>query len=128
MRKERQIRSIAKWCVRLLRQPSKYSNMRSVTFILGCYLVLILRKSKWNKLTGYPKDNGKNWPNSSSNSLQPGQNDANCLSNSRRPSGWLLIPSRPVALHFMFKDRGCRDGHKSRPDKRRMVKPTLLFI
>jgi hypothetical protein len=46
-------------------------TMRSITIILGCCLVLILRKGKWNKLTRHPKDRGKNWLNSRSNSLQP---------------------------------------------------------
>ena len=82
--------------------------MRSIMFILGCYLVLILRKSKWNKLTGHLKNSEKNWPNSRSNSLQPGENDADQLSNNRRLSGRLLILSRPIALHFMFKGRGYR--------------------
>jgi hypothetical protein len=30
--------------------------MRSVTLILGCCLVLIMRKGEWNELTGYSKD------------------------------------------------------------------------
>jgi hypothetical protein len=50
--------------------------MRSVTLILGCCLVLILRKGKWNELTGHPKDSGKDRPNSMTNSLQPGKDDA----------------------------------------------------
>jgi hypothetical protein len=50
--------------------------MRSVTLILGCGLVLILRKGEWNELTGHPKDLGKNLPNSRRNSLQCGENDA----------------------------------------------------
>jgi hypothetical protein len=33
--------------------------MRSVTLILGCCLVLILRKGDWNELTGHPKDRRK---------------------------------------------------------------------
>ena len=51
--------------------------MGSVTLILRCCLVLILRKGKWNELTGHPKDRGKDQPNSRMNSLQPRENDAN---------------------------------------------------
>jgi hypothetical protein len=51
--------------------------MRSVTLILGCCLVLILRKGKWNELTGHPKDHGKDRPNSRTNYLQPAEDDAN---------------------------------------------------
>jgi hypothetical protein len=50
--------------------------MRSVTLILGCCLVLILRKDEWNELTGHLKDCGKDLPNSRTNSLQHGENDA----------------------------------------------------
>jgi hypothetical protein len=50
--------------------------VRSVTLILGCCLVLILRNDDWNELTGHPKDRGKDWPNSRMNSLQPGEDDA----------------------------------------------------
>jgi hypothetical protein len=50
--------------------------MRSITLILGCCLVLILRKGDWNELTGHPKDRGKDWPNSRTNSLQPEKDDA----------------------------------------------------
>jgi hypothetical protein len=49
--------------------------MRSVTLILECCLVLILRNDDWNELTGYPKDHGKDWPNSRMNSLQPREDD-----------------------------------------------------
>jgi hypothetical protein len=49
--------------------------IRNVMLILGCYLVFILRKGEWNKLTGYPKDCGKNQLNSMANSLQPRKND-----------------------------------------------------
>jgi hypothetical protein len=50
--------------------------MRSITLILECCLVLILRENDWNELTGHPKDRGKDWPNSRMNSLQPGEDDA----------------------------------------------------
>jgi hypothetical protein len=50
--------------------------MRSVILILGCCLVLILRKGDWNELTRHPKDCGKDWPNSRTNSLKPGEDDA----------------------------------------------------
>jgi hypothetical protein len=49
--------------------------MKSVTFIMGCGLVIILRKGEWNELTGHPKDRGKNQPNLRTNSLQPGEDD-----------------------------------------------------
>jgi hypothetical protein len=51
-------------------------KMRSVAFIVGCCLDLILRKGDWNELTGHPKDRGKDRPNSRTNSLQPGEDDA----------------------------------------------------
>jgi hypothetical protein len=38
--------------------------MRSVTLILGCSLVLILRNGEWNELTRHPKDHGKDSSNS----------------------------------------------------------------
>jgi hypothetical protein len=53
----------------------RISMMRSVTLILRCCLVLILRKDDWNELTGHLKDCGKDWPNSRMNSLQPGEDD-----------------------------------------------------
>jgi hypothetical protein len=49
--------------------------MKSITFIVACCLVLILRKGKWNELTGHLKDRGKNQPNSRTNSLKPGEDD-----------------------------------------------------
>jgi hypothetical protein len=49
--------------------------MRSVILILGCCLVLILRKSDWNELTGHPKDRGRDRPNSKTNSLKLGEDD-----------------------------------------------------
>jgi hypothetical protein len=33
--------------------------MKSITFIMGCGLVVILRNQEWNKLTELPKDRGK---------------------------------------------------------------------
>jgi hypothetical protein len=48
--------------------------MKSITFIMGCGLV-ILRRREWNDLTGHPTDCGKNRPNSRTNSLQQGEND-----------------------------------------------------
>jgi hypothetical protein len=60
--------------------------MKSVAFIGGCFFVLVLKMSEWNELTGHPKDRGKNRQNSRTNSLQPGENDADRRSNSRRPS------------------------------------------
>jgi hypothetical protein len=52
--------------------------MKSVAFIMGCF-VLVLRMGEWNELTRHPKDRGKNQPNSRTNSLQQGENDANCV-------------------------------------------------
>jgi hypothetical protein len=49
--------------------------MKSITFIVVCCLVLILRKGKWNELTGHLKDREKNQPNSRTNSLKPGEDD-----------------------------------------------------
>jgi hypothetical protein len=51
------------------------SMMKSVTFIMGCGLVVILRNGEWNELIGHPKDRGKDSPNSKANSLQPGKDD-----------------------------------------------------
>jgi hypothetical protein len=39
------------------------SMMKSITFIVGCCLVLILRNGEWNELTGHPKDRGNDNPN-----------------------------------------------------------------
>jgi hypothetical protein len=49
------------------------SLMRSTMLILGCYLVLILRKGEWNELNGHPKNCGKDSPNLRANSLQHGE-------------------------------------------------------
>jgi hypothetical protein len=51
------------------------SMMKSITFIMGCGLVVILRSGEWNELTGHPKDRGKDSSNSKANSLQPGEDD-----------------------------------------------------
>jgi hypothetical protein len=51
--------------------------MKSVALIVGYCLVLIMRKVEWNELIGHPKDRGKDQPNSRTNSLQHGENDAN---------------------------------------------------
>jgi hypothetical protein len=48
------------------------SMMKSVTFIIGCGLIVILRSGEWNELTRHPKDCGKDSSNSKANSLQPG--------------------------------------------------------
>jgi hypothetical protein len=45
------------------------SMMKSVTFIMGCGLVVILRKGEWNELIGHPKNRGKNKSNSKANFL-----------------------------------------------------------
>jgi hypothetical protein len=49
--------------------------MRSITLIMRCCLVLILREGESNELTGHPKDRGKNRLNSRANSLQPREDD-----------------------------------------------------
>jgi hypothetical protein len=49
--------------------------MKSVTFIMGCGLVIILQKGEWNELIGHPKDRGKNELNSRTNSLKHGEDD-----------------------------------------------------
>ena len=51
------------------------SMMKSVTFITGCDLVVILRNGEWNELTRHPKDRGKDRSNSMANYLQPGKDD-----------------------------------------------------
>jgi hypothetical protein len=51
------------------------SMIKSVAFIMGCGLVVILRNGEWNELIGHPKDCGKDSPNSKANSLQPGEDD-----------------------------------------------------
>jgi hypothetical protein len=33
--------------------------MKSITFIIGCDLVVILRSREWNELTGHSKDREK---------------------------------------------------------------------
>jgi hypothetical protein len=53
--------------------------MKSITLIMVCCFVLILKNTKWNELTGHPKDRGKNQSNSRMNSLQQGENDVDCV-------------------------------------------------
>jgi hypothetical protein len=77
--------------------------MKSVTFIMGCGLIIILRKGKWNELTGHLKDHGKNQPNSRMNSLQPGEDDVyqdNILSFSILFELGLFID---ILFYFIFK-------------------------
>jgi hypothetical protein len=50
--------------------------MKSIIIIMGRGLVVKLRRGEWNGLTGHPKDPGKDRPNSRTNSLQHGENDA----------------------------------------------------
>jgi phosphoribosylaminoimidazole (AIR) synthetase len=40
------------------------SIMKSIMFIMGCGIVVILRREDWNELTGHPKDRGKDSLNS----------------------------------------------------------------
>jgi hypothetical protein len=49
--------------------------MKSITFIVTCCLVLILRKGEWNELIGHPKDRRKNQPNLRMNSLKSREDD-----------------------------------------------------
>jgi hypothetical protein len=49
--------------------------IRKVLFLVGCYIVLILKGNGWNILIEHPKDRGKNHRNSKANSLQPGEDD-----------------------------------------------------
>jgi hypothetical protein len=72
------------------------SMMRSVTIILGCCLVLILRKGDWNELIRHPKDRGKDRSNSRVNSLQPGEDDAD---------------QKTVRSLLCFCDRSCYRSH-----------------
>jgi hypothetical protein len=50
--------------------------MKSIMILMGCGLVVKLRRGEWNGLIGHPKDRGKDRPNSRTNSLQHGENDA----------------------------------------------------
>jgi hypothetical protein len=50
------------------------SMMNSITFIMGCSIIVILRKEDWNELTGHPKDRGIQFE-FGVNSLQPGEDD-----------------------------------------------------
>jgi hypothetical protein len=34
--------------------------IREVLFLVGCYIVLVLKRKGWNILIGHPKDRGKN--------------------------------------------------------------------
>jgi hypothetical protein len=43
-------------------------------FLVGCYIVLLLKRKGWNGLIGIDRD--KNHLNSRTNSLKPGENDA----------------------------------------------------
>jgi hypothetical protein len=53
--------------------------IKNITFIMGCGLVVILRRGEWNELTRHPKDRGKDQPNSRTNYLQQGENDVDCI-------------------------------------------------
>jgi len=48
-------------------------------FLVICYIVLLLKRRGWNELIGNSKDRDKNHLNSRTNSLQPGENDADQL-------------------------------------------------
>jgi hypothetical protein len=45
-------------------------------FIVGCYIVSLLKRKRWNKLIWHPKDWDKNHLNLRMNSLKPDKNDA----------------------------------------------------
>jgi hypothetical protein len=57
---------------------------------------------KWNELTGHPKDRGKNRPNLRTNSLQQGENDADCVAvNLRSPQiEFSCISSNLIQITF----------------------------
>jgi hypothetical protein len=79
--------------------------MRSITLIMRCCLVLILRKGEWNELIGHPKDRGKNRPNSRTNSLQQGENDADCVAVSLFNFPFRIrigVFPFPLGLYFLF--------------------------
>jgi hypothetical protein len=57
-------------------KPRGMPMIKSITFIVVSCLVLILKKGEWNELTGHPKDRRKNQPNSRTNSLQAGKDNA----------------------------------------------------
>jgi hypothetical protein len=40
------------------------SMMKSITFIMRCGIIVILRRKDWNELIGHPKDRGKDSSNS----------------------------------------------------------------
>jgi hypothetical protein len=44
-------------------------------FMFRYQFALMLRSTGWSGLVGHPKDRGKNWRNSWTNSLQQGEND-----------------------------------------------------
>jgi hypothetical protein len=53
--------------------------IRGVLFLLGCYIILLLKRNGWKRLVGHPKDRGKHHRNSRTNSLQPGEDDVDRL-------------------------------------------------
>jgi hypothetical protein len=55
--------------------------MKSTIIIMGRALIVKLRRGDWNELTGYPKDRGRDRPNSMTNSLQPGEDDVDHIAS-----------------------------------------------
>jgi hypothetical protein len=49
--------------------------IKSIMFIMGGGLVVILRRGEWNELSGHSNDCRKNRLNLRTNSLQQGEND-----------------------------------------------------
>jgi hypothetical protein len=101
---------------------------------MGHGLVVKLRRDNWNELIGHPKDSGRDWSNSRTNSLQPGEDDVDqiaikvhedtpedgdTLANSMdrgTPFGRPISPFGPVA--FQEASRTCRSQAIRSPSKR----------
>ena len=69
--------------------------IKNIMFVVGCCLVLVLRKGEWNKLIGQPKDHGKDNSNLRANSLQPWR-----MMQIGMLSGHTCIPSGQSILPF----------------------------
>jgi hypothetical protein len=95
------------------------SMMRSVTLILGSCLILVLRKSDWNELTGHPKDRGRNRLNSRTNSLQPGEDDVDHIASKFMKTNRSDVSIKtPRKMATRLQDRG-------RPSRRPLAGPDL---
>jgi hypothetical protein len=74
--RERHGKSTQQCEVRGLQYYRSLLMIKAVMFLMRCGLVVELSEGEWNELTGHPKDRGKDWPNSRTNSLQHRENDA----------------------------------------------------